>query len=198
MANEWYYAFEGASKGPFTEDEFNALIDRGTIGRDTLVWREGMDDWLPWGRTANAVPDVPMQPAPAMGRATDPARADARTFLGALKDGFARYVDFRTRSSRPQFWWWTLWSVILSVCASILDGMLGMYESGPINSLLSLVLLLPSIAVAVRRLHDTGRTGWWYLLILIPIIGWIVLLVFYCQKSEPGQNQWGPRPRRRP
>ena len=52
----------------------------------------------------------------------------------------------------------------------------------------------PSIAVAVRRLHDIGRSGWWYLLIFVPIIGWIVLLVFFCTRGEDGPNQWGPVP----
>jgi uncharacterized membrane protein YhaH (DUF805 family) len=57
-------------------------------------------------------------------------------------------------------------------------------------------MLLPSVAVAIRRLHDIGRTGWWYLIVLVPFVGWIVLIVFFCTKSQDGPNQWGDAPRR--
>lgn len=126
----------------------------------------------------------------------DPARADANTFVGALKDGFARYVDFQTRSTRSQYWWFTLWSVIFSFVTSFIDVALGLGDTGPIGLLMSLALFLPSIAVAIRRLHDIGRTGWWMLLIFVPIVGWIVLLVFYCTKSQDTANKWGPVPAR--
>ena len=70
-----------------------------------------------------------------------------------------------------------------------------MGESGPIGLLASLVLFLPSIAVTIQRLHDIGRSGWWMLLVFVPIIGWIVLIVIYCIKSEAQPNKWGPEPR---
>ena len=116
--------------------------------------------------------------------------------MGALKDGFARYVDFRTRSTRAQFWWWVVWSVVLGFAASIVDSLLGLSEVGAVNGLVSLVLFLPSIAISVRRLHDIGRTGWWYLIILVPLVGWIVLIVFFCTATKEEVNQWGPPPRR--
>jgi uncharacterized membrane protein YhaH (DUF805 family) len=116
--------------------------------------------------------------------------------LGALKDGFARYVDFKSRSTRSQFWWWTLWSFIISIGARFVDGVLGAGDSGPVGLLVSLAIFLPSIAVAIRRLHDTGRAGWWYLLIFLPIIGWIILIVFYCTKTHEAANQWGLPPNR--
>ena len=72
--------------------------------------------------------------------------------------------------------------------------MMGMGDSGPVNLILSLATLLPSIAVSIRRLHDIGRSGWWFLLFLVPIIGWIVLIVFYCTKSQDEENLWGPAP----
>lgn len=195
MSTEWYYAVEGTSKGPVSQSEFEELVATGTIRSDTLVWQEGMEDWLPYGRAggdaAAAVAQPPHRPVSDM---DDPARADANTFIGALKDGFGRYVDFKTRSTRAQYWWWTLWMILLSIGGVVVDTMLGMGESGPVNSLLSLATLLPSIAVGVRRLHDIGRSGWWFLIVLVPIIGWIVLIVFYCTKSQEGPNQWGPEP----
>lgn len=196
MSTQWYYAVEGASVGPVDQSEFDSLVAAGTIRNETLVWQEGMDDWLPYGRAGGQSAAQPAATVPpVMGDARDPARADANTFVGALKDGFARYVDFRTRSTRSQFWWWMLWSLLIGFAAAILDAALGMGDSGPVNLLTSLAMLLPSIAVSIRRLHDIGRTGWWYLMVIVPLIGWIVLLIFFCTKSQ-GDNKWGPTPRR--
>lgn len=196
MDTQWYYAVEGNSVGPVSQSEFDALVATGTIRNETLVWQEGMEDWLPYGRAGAPVAQNEAPPHPAMSTLQDPARSDANTFLGALKDGLARYVDFKTRSTRSQFWWWTLWSVIISIATSILDSTLGMGDTGPIGLLASLALFLPSLAVAIRRLHDIGRTGWWYLIVFLPIIGWIVLIVFFCKKTREEVNQWGAPPRR--
>ena len=76
----------------------------------------------------------------------------------------------------------------------IIDLALGMGDTGPVGMIASLVLFLPSIALGVRRLHDIGRTGWWMLLVFIPLIGWLILIVFYCTKSKAEPNKWGPEP----
>lgn len=195
MSKDWYYAVEGASNGPVSDAEFEQLVAGGTIRSDTLVWQEGMEDWLPYARAQGSGGAVPMPPHAPVHDGHDPARADANTFVGALKDGFARYVDFKTRSTRSQYWWFTLWSLIISIVTGTIDLSLGMGDTGPVGLIASIVLFLPSIAVAIRRLHDIGRTGWWMLLVFIPLIGWIVLLVFYCTKSEGYPNKWGPEPR---
>ncbi len=206
MSTEWYYAVDGTSVGPVSEANFAELVRNGTIRSETLVWQQGMEDWIPFG-SAEEIMDGPPMPPQSAGATTydaadfesareDPARADANTFVGALKDGFTRYVDFGTRSTRPQFWWWALWSVIFSLGAAIVDTGLGAGENGPVGLLVSLVTFLPSIAVAVRRLHDIGRTGWWFLLVFVPVIGWIVLIVFYCMATQNAANQWGVPPRR--
>jgi hypothetical protein len=106
MSNEWYYAVEGASVGPVSQGEFDQLVAAGTVRSDTLVWQEGMEDWLPYSRAGGAQSATAAPPQTPMAQTFDPARSDANTFMGALKDGFARYVDFKTRSTRPQFWWW--------------------------------------------------------------------------------------------
>lgn len=195
MSKDWYYAIEGTSQGPVTQADFDQLVAAGTVRSDTLVWQEGMEDWLPYARAGSAEDAASMPPRAPIGDSHDPARSDANTFVGALKDGFARYVDFKTRSTRSQYWWFTLWSIIFSVITGILDGFLGMGDSGPIGMIVSLVMFVPSIAVGIRRLHDIGRTGWWMLLVFVPLLGWIVLIVFYCQKSQIGPNNWGPEPR---
>jgi hypothetical protein len=160
MSKEWYYAVEGASVGPVSEAEFNQLLADGTVRRDTLVWQEGMDDWLPYGRASTQAETAAMPPRAPIGETDDPARSDANTFLGALKDGFARYVDFKTRSTRSQFWYWTLWSILISIASGVVDALIGAGDTGPVGLITSLAMFLPSIAVSIRRLHDIGRTGW--------------------------------------
>lgn len=103
-----------------------------------------------------------------------------------------KYVEFSGRARRKELWMFVLFNAIISVVLSLADRALGIALLG---TLYSLAVLLPSVAVAIRRLHDTGRTGWWLLIGFIPIIGWIVLIIFYAQDSQPGPNQYGPNPK---
>jgi uncharacterized membrane protein YhaH (DUF805 family) len=113
------------------------------------------------------------------------------TFQEAVKDGFAKYTQFSGRSSRTAFWYWYLFEILAAIAAGLVDGILG---TGPILQLIiALAILLPSLAVSVRRLHDTGRSGWWLLISFLPIIGFIVLLVFYLLKSDEA-NKYGAGP----
>ena len=119
----------------------------------------------------------------------------------AVKTVLGKYATFSGRAPRSEFWWFTLAGVSLSIIVSIIDGavvapMLGFEafadEAGePLQMIASLALLLPSLAVAVRRLHDIDRSGWWYLLIIVPIIGPLVLLYWYIQPGTDGSNQFG-------
>lgn len=109
-----------------------------------------------------------------------------------------KFVSFSGRARRSEYWYFTLFSLIVSMAASIIGGMLFVHHEGDVNllsSLLSLVLFLPGLGVAVRRLHDIGKSAWWYLIIFVPMIGWIILLVFMCKDSFPGPNQYGPSPK---
>ena len=107
-------------------------------------------------------------------------------FISAVKMFFTKYADFNTRSRRSEYWWVVLFGVITSAVAGAI---LKNY-----SWLWSLAVLIPSIAISVRRLHDIGKAGTWYLLNLIPVVGSIILLVWYCQDST-GDNQWGPNPK---
>jgi uncharacterized membrane protein YhaH (DUF805 family) len=119
----------------------------------------------------------------------------------AVKTVLSKYATFSGRAPRSEFWWFTLAVIILSIIVSIIDGavvapMLGFEafaeEAGdPLRMIVSLALLLPSLAVAVRRLHDIDRSGWWYFIIVIPIIGPLVLLYWYIQPGTDGSNQFG-------
>lgn len=114
------------------------------------------------------------------------------TFSEAVKSGFDHYTKFDGRAGRPPFWWWFLFGILVSIGANIIDAILGTW--GVVNGLAGLALLLPNISVSIRRLHDTDHSGWWILIGLIPIIGWIVLLVFYVREGDAGENQYGPPP----
>ncbi|NOU99408.1 DUF805 domain-containing protein [Paenibacillus planticolens] len=103
------------------------------------------------------------------------------------------YVGFSGRARRTEYWMFVLFSVIVSIILAILESLLGL--KSVLTGIYSLVVLLPSLAVAFRRLHDTGKSGWWILLGLIPLIGAIILIVFYCQDSEPNENEYGPNPK---
>jgi uncharacterized membrane protein YhaH (DUF805 family) len=117
------------------------------------------------------------------------------TFSEAVKSGFDHYTVFSGRASRPAFWWWFLFGVLVGVGANIIDAILGSYPV--VSGLAALALLLPNLSVGIRRLHDTGRTGWWILIGLIPIIGFIVLLIFYLQEGDATENEYGPPPAER-
>lgn len=117
------------------------------------------------------------------------------SFLDAVKICFSKYANFYGRAGRPEFWWFQLFYLIVAIIASILDATLaGNSAVNPFTSLTGLALLLPQLAVCVRRLHDTDRTGWWLLIGLIPLIGEIVLIVFWCSRGTEGGNRFGAAP----
>jgi uncharacterized membrane protein YhaH (DUF805 family) len=104
---------------------------------------------------------------------------------------------FDGRASRSEFWWWYLLIVIVNFAVSILDWLIFGRESmgmGIIGWIFSILVLLISLSVGARRLHDTGKTGWLQLLILIPCVGFIILIVFWAMPSQAGDNQYGPAP----
>jgi len=118
-------------------------------------------------------------------------------FPDAVKICFNKYVDFNGRARRSEFWWWVLFTFLLGIVASIIDAILGTRSSsgtGLIQTLVQLAVLLPSLAVGARRLHDTGRSGWWQLLWIAIIVGWIFLIIWYCQDSH-SDNKYGPSPK---
>ncbi|MBO7747620.1 DUF805 domain-containing protein [Paenibacillus sp. MWE-103] len=103
------------------------------------------------------------------------------------------YVGFTGRARRKEYWMFVLFNILVSIALAVVDGLLG--SGRLLSGLYSLAVLLPTLAVTVRRLHDTGRSGWWYFIILIPFVGAIVLLVFVCLDGEPNDNQYGPNPK---
>lgn len=117
-------------------------------------------------------------------------------YLKVLKN----YAGFSGRARRKEYWFFILINVIIAIILGGLDNLLGLAISpgsmvGPLYGLYMLAIIIPSIAVAVRRLHDTSRSGWWILISLVPAIGTIVLLIFFFQNSKEGPNNYGPNPK---
>lgn len=107
-------------------------------------------------------------------------------FKTAVITCLKKYVDFDGRASKAEFWWFFLFQIIVIVVLSMLLSLLG--------SLASLALLLPALGVGVRRLHDIGKSGWWILIGLIPLIGWLIAIYWAIQPSQPETNNWGAPP----
>ena len=110
-----------------------------------------------------------------------------------------KYAVFNGRARRKEYWTFFLINLVISIVLFAIGGLIGTFSpqagGGLLQGIFSLAILIPSLAVTARRLHDTGRTGWWILIALIPIIGAIVLLVFMVLDSQPGANQYGPNPK---
>ena len=107
-------------------------------------------------------------------------------FLEAVKLAFIHYADFKGRSRRSEYWWFTLFNIIVTgiISAAVPD----------YSWIWSLIVLVPGIALVVRRLHDVGKSGWFYLWILLPLFGSIIILIQMLKDSAP-DNRWGPNPK---
>ena len=104
-----------------------------------------------------------------------------------------KYAVFGGRARRKEYWMFFLFNVIIAFVLGLVEGLAG--GPGIVGNIYALAVLIPGIAVAMRRLHDTDRSGWWLFIGLIPIVGAIVLLVFLVQDSTPGENQYGANPK---
>ncbi|KFG70191.1 DUF805 domain-containing protein [Microvirga sp. BSC39] len=114
-------------------------------------------------------------------------------FAQAIRTGLNKYATFTGRAQRSEYWYFFLFLMITNIVASVLDSVI--FGDIPVLYLIAtLALIIPSIAAGVRRLHDTDKSGWWLLLGFIPLVGAIVLIVFFCQRGTVGPNQFGPDP----
>jgi uncharacterized membrane protein YhaH (DUF805 family) len=120
---------------------------------------------------------------------------------------YKKYAQFTGRSDRKEFWYFVLFYFVAAAILSVIDGMvfgagravigndgLDFSSSGPLAGIFAIGSFIPMLAAAIRRLHDTGKTGWWVLLGMIPLIGIIILIVFYAQKGQPEANAHGEPP----
>jgi len=127
------------------------------------------------------------------------------TFTQAVSECLSKYAGFSGRAMRSEFWWFFAFNVLVSIVASGVD--MSFFDShtfrvgygtgpdqGPAGTLSTILLFLPNLAVGARRLHDIGRTGWWLLIGVVPCLGLLVLLVFFCTQGERGTNRYGEQP----
>ncbi len=109
-------------------------------------------------------------------------------YIGVLK----KYAVFTGRARRAEYWYFILFNIIASVLLTFLDEVLG---SGWLSTIYGLAVLVPSLAVGVRRMHDIGKSGWWLFINIIPFVGWIWFIVLVVTDSQTGDNQYGPNPK---
>lgn len=116
-------------------------------------------------------------------------------FLVALK----KYAVFQGRARRKEYWYFILFYILIYIGLSIIEGMFGgsgsSGQGGILTAVFTLGMLIPSLSVGVRRLHDTNRSGWWVLISLIPIVGVFILIYFTVQDGQSGTNRFGPNPK---
>ena len=114
-----------------------------------------------------------------------------------------KYADFSGRARRKEYWMWTLYATLIFILAMIMDNVLGLnFELlgqdlgyGWLYMLAGIINFIPGLSIVVRRLHDVGKSGWFYLIILIPIIGFIWMLILLCSDGVKEENKWGTNPK---
>jgi uncharacterized membrane protein YhaH (DUF805 family) len=121
-----------------------------------------------------------------------PASGGPMPFPEAVRRVLTQYATFTGRARRSEYWWFFLFNAIVSAVASGIDAVIGFPA---LQIVAGLALLVPGLAVGARRLHDTGRSGWWQLLALVPIVGVIVLIVWWATDGHPNPNRWGASPK---
>jgi uncharacterized membrane protein YhaH (DUF805 family) len=108
-----------------------------------------------------------------------------------------KYADFSGRARRSEYWWFVVFTSVMATIASIFDVIFGTQfdRTGLVQVLATLAFLLPSLAVGVRRLHDVDRSGWWLLLLIIPVLGAVILILAFFVRDSGPDNQYGPSPK---
>ncbi|MBW3095725.1 DUF805 domain-containing protein [Pseudohoeflea coraliihabitans] len=205
----WYYAENNERRGPVAEQEAALLVRDGIIGPNTLVWSEGMSDWAPadtamphlFAGTAGATA-APGQPPHAGTTAQasfppgdqGPLPSHPTDFVSSVKTVLSKYATFTGRARRPEYWWYVLFYFVGGLVTGFLDGLLfgAAADFSPLNTIFTLALIIPSIAVTARRLHDIGRSGWWQLIWFIPLVGWIVMIYWTTRRGDELSNRYGP------
>lgn len=116
-------------------------------------------------------------------------------YLAVLK----KFAVFSGRARRKEYWYFSLFNILVSIALGMIDGVAGTFSPeagiGLLGGIYGFVMLLPTLAVLVRRLHDTDHSGWWVLIGFVPLIGAVVLLIFMIRDSTPGTNRFGPNPK---
>jgi|APEBP8051073178_1049388.scaffolds.fasta_scaffold00085_23 uncharacterized membrane protein YhaH (DUF805 family) len=118
-------------------------------------------------------------------------------FGEAIQSALSKYVTFSGRARRAEYWWFALFVFLMGgILSGVDEALFDTFpeQAGPLAGIFSLAMFLPQISVTVRRLHDTGRSGWWFWILLIPLIGWLLMLYWMIKSGDSGTNAFGPDP----
>lgn len=111
---------------------------------------------------------------------------------------FKKYAVFNGRATRSEYWYFTLLNIFALGMFGLIDQLMGVFNFdagyGPLSAIYTLAMILPGLGVSIRRLHDTGRSGWWFMITAIPLLGLLVFLYFALLESDPNPNQYGESP----
>ena len=208
MSEKYFYAINGVRQGPTTLDELKSLAAKQELNRSDLVWKNGMASWEKASTVKEIFEGLPPDldvveaeppPLPPSAPSANPQAARSKAsavdnqavgasdghfdfFVRALKN----YAKFDGRARRKEFWSFFLIYCLFYILVGLLDLLMG--TSGLFGLLYAMAMLIPYIAVGIRRMHDTGRSGWW---ILLPIGN----LIYWAEDAKPGQNQYGGNPK---
>jgi uncharacterized membrane protein YhaH (DUF805 family) len=190
MSAKYFYTIRGVRQDPATIDELKSLATRQELKRSDLLWTEGMSAWQRAGLTPAIFEGLPPDLDPAEQTTSPPplpenAQNSPNTwglYLQALK----KYTEINGRATRREFWTFFLVSIAIEFVLGCIEGLLDI--PGIVSGLYSFAVLMPMITAGVRRMHDTGRSGWW---VLLPIGN----IIFWVEEGNPGPNKFGPNPK---
>ena len=211
---QFYYIENGKRNGPVHFDELIQLLKTGKIHRHTLIWCEKYDDWKKVSESGIDISFLPPTIESVVIHNENVIQQNISNPFMHYINAFRRYADFEGRARRKEFWFFMLFHILIFILMMVFDDAIGtdlidkidedMAEWIPIpvfgifSTIYYLVSLLPSLAITARRLHDTGKTGWLQTLEYIPLINLvacIILIIFYCQDSQYGENRYGFNPK---
>jgi len=205
MSDQYYIFSNNNQSGPFPLEEIKQRVQLGEINAQSLLWQPGMADWAPIGSIISGLslpnslpPNIPPY-GNQQGTPIDLAnyKFEGYGLVSATKKVLSNYVNFSGRATRSEYWYIVLAMFIFNFSVGFLLAIVtGGNEqafalASSVFNLLSLGLLLPVLGVAVRRLHDIGKSAWYLLMGLIPLVGPFIMLYYYCCDSQRGRNQWG-------
>jgi uncharacterized membrane protein YhaH (DUF805 family) len=185
----WFVRINNRNVGPMQENDVRMLAARGDINQATMVWREGMTNWVPYG-VSGLAPGAAQPHAAPVGSMHPPQSVSPTRLWECYGNAFKNYATVVGRATRREYWFFALGNCIVLFCAGVVAGALGIEVDG-LAAIYNLAALIPGIAVGVRRAHDVGKSGWF---LLIPIYNLVLLL----SAGTAGPNAYGNNPRQLP
>lgn len=203
----WFFVIAGKQYGPVTEAELDEMCMEGRVGPETLVWREGRADWVCFSQFKAEMPMAVAVPEDGPILTYSSERPEPTNVFGwwwrVISEDYAR---FRGRARRKEFWSFALVNFMIQAGLLFLSFLVpigGRNAAGEVGggflaiaiSVFYLGILVPSLAAAARRLHDSGNSGGWLWTLLLPYIGGLILVVLLAQRGDAATNAYGPDPR---